>query len=78
MTPFNKSESATDQDWEFLKCIFEQNWLHAKHVENERLWFTNLYVAIAVGVLAFLAGNHISISVSDKLNQIRLEDKIYN
>ena len=33
-----------------LRSVYEQNWLHARHVENERLWFTNIYL-VAVGVL---------------------------
>ncbi|MCK4387185.1 MAG: hypothetical protein KAW00_00300 [Dehalococcoidia bacterium] len=35
---------------ELLKSVYEQHWLHARHVENERLWFTNIYV-VATGVL---------------------------
>ena len=37
-----------------LKETYEQYWLHARHVADERLWFTNIYVLIVVGVLAFL------------------------
>lgn len=33
-----------------LTSIYEQHWLHARHVENEKLWFTNIYILI-VGVL---------------------------
>ena len=39
---------------ELLKSIFEQHWLHARHVENERLWFTNIFGVIVAGLLAFL------------------------
>jgi len=39
---------------ELLKSIYEQHWLHARHVENERLWFTNIFVLIVAGLLAFL------------------------
>jgi hypothetical protein len=39
---------------EFLKSIYEQHWLHARHVENERLWFTNIFGIIVAGLLAFL------------------------
>ncbi len=35
---------------EHLRSVYEQNWLHARHVENERLWFTNIYL-VAIGVL---------------------------
>ena len=31
-----------------------QNWQHARHQENERLWFTNIYALLVAGVLVFL------------------------
>ena len=40
---------------ELLKSIYEQHWLHARHVENERLWFTNIFVLIIAGLFAFLS-----------------------
>lgn len=36
-----------------LRTVFEQHWLHARHVENERLWFTNIYALVVGGLLAF-------------------------
>ena len=39
---------------DLLKSIYEQHWLHARHVENERLWFTNIFGVIVAGLLAFL------------------------
>lgn len=39
---------------ELLKSIYEQHWLHARHIENERLWFTNIFALIVAGLLAFL------------------------
>ncbi len=39
---------------ENLGKIYEQYWLHARHVADERLWFTNIYILIVVGVLVFL------------------------
>ncbi|MBA7494327.1 hypothetical protein ES702_04902 [subsurface metagenome] len=41
---------------ELLKSVYEQNWLHARHVENERLWFTNIYVIAVGGLLAYTFG----------------------
>lgn len=35
-----------------LRTVFEQHWLHARHVENERLWFTNIYALVVGGLLA--------------------------
>jgi len=39
---------------ELLKAVYEQHWLHARHVENERLWFTNIFAVIVAGLLAFM------------------------
>jgi len=39
---------------ELLKAVYEQHWLHARHVENERLWFTNIFAVIVAGLLAFI------------------------
>lgn len=39
---------------EMLKSVYEQHWLHARHLENERLWFTNIFGVIVAGLLAFM------------------------
>lgn len=39
---------------DLIKSIFEQHWLQIRHIESERLWFTNIYAAIMAGVLAFI------------------------
>ena len=41
-------------DDENLRKIYEQYWLHARHQETQRLWFTNIYAVIAAGVFAYL------------------------
>lgn len=41
----------------------QQNWLHARHLENQRLTFTNLYAAIVAAVLAFMGQNGIERNV---------------
>ena len=46
---------------ELLK-ILEQNCLHARHAENVRLWFTNVYVVVVAAIFA-LAGKDI---ISDR------------
>jgi len=38
-----KKQNLTNNE---LLVILEQNWLHARHVEDERLWFTNIYALI--------------------------------
>ena len=40
-----------------LKTIYEQYWLHARHVADERLWFTNIYILVVVRILIFLPIN---------------------
>jgi len=37
---------------ELVKAVYEQHWLHARHVENERLWFANIFAAILVGAIS--------------------------
>lgn len=38
-----------------LKLLFEQSWVHLRHVENHRFWFTNMYLVVMAGVLAYLS-----------------------
>jgi|GEM_PF-673654 len=38
-----------------LRKVYEQCWLHARHNENERLWFTNIYALVVGGALAFMS-----------------------
>jgi|GEM_PF-2468535 hypothetical protein len=39
---------------DFLKAIFEQHWLQARQVGNERLWLMNIYAIILAGALTFM------------------------
>lgn len=51
----SKEKDMHDQDKiRLLAVIYEQYWLHARHVENERLWFTNIYAIILAGTLTLL------------------------
>ena len=34
---------------ELLKSVYEQHWLHARHVEYERTWFTVVFAIIIAG-----------------------------
>ena len=44
-----------DQDQiAFLQACMEQNLEHARHVENERLTFNSIFMALVAGVLAFV------------------------
>ena len=51
----SKEEEVIDQgqrnQW---ATVYEQHWLHARHVENERLWMTNVFALIVAALLAFL------------------------
>lgn len=38
---------------ENLRTIYEQYWLHARHQENQRLWYTNIYAIIVGGIAGF-------------------------
>lgn len=38
---------------ENLGKIYEQYWLHARHQEVQRLWFTNIYAMIVAGAFAY-------------------------
>lgn len=42
---------------ELLKSIYEQHRLDARHLENERLWFTNIYMLIVGALLAYTFGS---------------------
>ncbi len=55
-----KQDADTETELEVLKVFFEQNWLHARHIENERLWFTNVYVVLIVALMAILGTSNIS------------------
>ena len=37
-----------------LETIFKENWNHARHCENERLLFTNIYAAVIAAILVFM------------------------
>ncbi len=45
-------KDANNEKIELIKTVYEQHWLHARHVENERLWFTNIFAIIFAGSLA--------------------------
>lgn len=49
-----KNEYLTEEQRAFLMTCFEQNLEHARHVENERLTFNSIYMALVGGVLAFV------------------------
>ena len=42
-----------------LRALFEQYWLHSRHIENERAWFMSAYAAITGGVLTFVFLNDV-------------------
>ncbi|MBA7702505.1 hypothetical protein ES703_111274 [subsurface metagenome] len=40
---------------ENLCTIYEQYWLHARHQENQRLWYTNVYAILVSGLVVFMS-----------------------
>ena len=51
---FREIKMSPEKNDKNLKTIYEQYWLHARHVADERLWFTNIYILVVVGILIFL------------------------
>ena len=45
-------KKTSNESIELVKTIYEQHWLHARHVENERLWLTNIFAILFAGSLA--------------------------
>ncbi len=43
--------------YEILLKVLEQNYEHSRHVENERLWFTNIYAIIVGAILTLISKN---------------------
>jgi len=37
-----------------LETIFKEHWNHARHCENERLWFNNIYAVVVAAILVFI------------------------
>ncbi|MBQ4578367.1 MAG: hypothetical protein IJA84_04810 [Clostridia bacterium] len=51
----------------YLQTCFNENLNHARHVENERLTFTSIYIAMVIGAVAVVFGlenNWVAFSVS--------------
>ena len=65
---FKKDKQAQlPQDLDYIKTCFSENLNHARHVENERLTFTSIYIALVVGAVAVVFGlenNWIAFSVA--------------
>ncbi len=47
-----------EKKYDFLKTFIEQNLEHARHVENERMTFTEMYLAFAGAIGAFLVSEY--------------------
>lgn len=48
---------------DLVRAIYEQHWLHIRHVENQRLWFTNIFAILCGGSFALMRGG-----LFDKVN----------
>jgi hypothetical protein len=50
----NQQSKPNQKDSKVLMEILTQNWLHIRHIENQRLQFTSIYTLLVAGILAFL------------------------
>ena len=41
---------------DLVRAIYEQHWLHIRHVENQRLWFTSIFAVLCGGSFALMRG----------------------
>lgn len=41
---------------DLVRAIYEQHWLHIRHVENQRLWFTSIFAILCGGSFALMRG----------------------
>lgn len=37
------------------RVVFEQYWMQARHIENERLWLTNIFAIVFAGLLGLIS-----------------------
>jgi hypothetical protein len=59
----NQQRQPQPSTWtERTKVTFEQNFLHLRHMENERLLFTTVWGAVLGGSLTLLAKDSVSLS----------------
>jgi len=45
---------------EFFMNLLKENWANARHQESQRMWFANIFSAIFVGILAYVAQQGLS------------------
>jgi len=50
-----REEEEEDRIEQPLLRIYKEYWTQARHCENERLWFTQIYVVVMAGILGFLS-----------------------
>lgn len=55
-------EDTNNEKIDIVKAVYEQHWLHARHVENERLWLTNIFAIILAGSLSAIKDKLFDIS----------------
>lgn len=47
-------EGIGDDKRALVRAIYEQHWLHMRHVENQRLWFANIFAILCGGSFAVM------------------------
>lgn len=67
MSEEKKPEKNREEVLEYLQHCVSENLNHARHVENERLTFTSIYIAMVIGAVAVVFGlenNYVAAIVS--------------
>lgn len=54
MNEKNQKITLSEQEINTLLTLLEQNWYHARHVENERLSFINVYGIVVAGIMGLI------------------------
>ena len=65
----------------YLQHCVSENLSHARHVENERLTFTSIYIAMVIGAVAVVFGlenNYVAVMVSGLLTAFGLMSALLN
>lgn len=50
----NKEEANVERKAN-ARAVFEQYWMQARHIENERLWLTNIFAVVFAGLLGLIS-----------------------
>jgi len=57
----NTGFQQSHEEYENLRKLLEQHWLHCRHLESERAWFMNAYILILNAVFIFMNRGSLSL-----------------